>query len=149
MNLFPYKKQFFIASLLDVFEGKAMMQPLLVKKQIKAANYSLHSGSEQIRLDNASLQDDSKGKIGLKLGGQVGGPTQAIAVEGNFAYMGVGMRLIILDVTNPAHIRQVGSTLLMNGFVICIAISKKIAYVTSGGAGLYVVNISNPMDGKE
>ncbi len=34
--------------------------------------------------------------------GQVGGRTNAVAVQGNYAYIGEGPRLTILDITDPA-----------------------------------------------
>jgi hypothetical protein len=42
--------------------------------------------------------------------GQIGGPTSAVAVQGDYAYVGVGLRLIVLDVSDPAAPVEVGST---------------------------------------
>jgi uncharacterized protein (TIGR03437 family) len=76
--------------------------------------------------------------------GQIGGPTQAVAVQGNYAYVGVGLRLVVLDVSNPAAMREVGATAPFPHFVEGVAVSGKLACVAAGGAGLRVVDISDP-----
>ena len=73
--------------------------------------------------------------------GQIGGPTQAVAVQGNYAYVGVGLRLVVLDVSNPVTPTEVGSTTPFPYFVEDIVVSGTLAYVAAGGAGLRVVNI--------
>lgn len=80
----------------------------------------------------------------LKVVGQVGGPTQAVAVQGNYAYVGVGLRLIVLDISAPTVLREVGAALPFEGFVEDVAVLGSIAYIAAGGAGLYLVDISNP-----
>jgi hypothetical protein len=81
---------------------------------------------------------------GWQVVGQIGGPTQAVAVQGNYAYVGVGLRLIVLDVTNPVTPTEVGSTTPFPYFVEDIAVSGTYAYVAVGGAGLRVVDVSDP-----
>ena len=76
--------------------------------------------------------------------GQIGGPTQAVAVQGNYAYVGVGLRLMMLDVSNPAALREVGASTPFPYFVEDVAIGGKFAYVAAGGGGLRVVDISDP-----
>ncbi len=76
--------------------------------------------------------------------GQIGGPTQAVAVQGNYAYVGVGLRLVVLDVSNPITPSEVGSTTPFPYFVEDIAVSGTLAYVAAGGAGLRVVDVTTP-----
>jgi hypothetical protein len=77
--------------------------------------------------------------------GQVGGPTQGVAVQGHYAYVGVGLRLVTLDISNPADMREVGVTPPFPHFVEDVAVSGTLAYVAAGGSGLRVVDISNPV----
>jgi hypothetical protein len=42
--------------------------------------------------------------------GQVGGSTQAVAVQDNTVYTGVGLKLTVLDVSNPANPTPLGSS---------------------------------------
>jgi len=76
--------------------------------------------------------------------GQIGGATQAVAVQGNHAYVGVGVRLEVLNVSNPHTPTAVGATAPFPHFVQDIVIRGTTAYVAAGGAGLRVVDISDP-----
>jgi hypothetical protein len=42
--------------------------------------------------------------------GQVGGPIQAVAVEGNYAYVAIGPRLTILNIADASTPIEVGAT---------------------------------------
>lgn len=77
--------------------------------------------------------------------GQVGGSTQAVAVQGNYAYVGVGLRLVVLDISDPARLREAASTLPFEYFVQDVTVSGNYAYVAAGGAGLRIIDISNPL----
>ncbi len=51
----------------------------------------------------------------VELVGQIGGRVQAVAVQGGYAYIGVGPRLVVVDVSNPAAPRKVGETGVLPG----------------------------------
>lgn len=76
--------------------------------------------------------------------GQVGGPVSAAEVVGTTAYVGVGLRLVVLDVSDPANPLELGSTAPLPSFVEDIAIQGSLAYVAAGDAGLRVIDVSNP-----
>jgi hypothetical protein len=57
--------------------------------------------------DAAALQQEAQN---VHLVGQIGGHTDAAAVRGDRAFVGVGLRLFILDVRNPARHTVVGQT---------------------------------------
>ncbi len=80
----------------------------------------------------------------LKVVGQNGGATQAVAVQGNYAYVGVGLRLSILDITSLAHPMEIGATEAFEGYIEDVAVVGNTAFVAAGGAGLYIVDISDP-----
>ena len=82
--------------------------------------------------------------FGLKLVGQVGGATEAVAVRGNYAYVGVGLRLVVLDVSKPEQPVEVGATAPFPYFVQSLVLSGNYAYIAAGGAGLRIVDISDP-----
>lgn len=77
--------------------------------------------------------------------GQAGGPAQAVAVQGIYAYLGVGLRMEVMDISNPANPHQVGVTTPFPYFVEGIAVKGTLAYVAAGGAGLRVIDISDPV----
>ncbi len=78
----------------------------------------------------------------LKIVGQIGGSTRAVEVQGNYAYVGVGYRLTILDVTDLNAPREIGVTIPLDGKILDIAVSGSYAYVAAGGGGFYVVDTS-------
>lgn len=80
----------------------------------------------------------------LQIVGQIGGPTQAIAVAGNYAYVGVGSRLTVLDVSIPSSPRESGSSEPFGAAVRNVEVFGNTAYVAAGGVGLYILDISNP-----
>jgi hypothetical protein len=80
----------------------------------------------------------------LKVVGQVGGSIQAVAVSGDYAYIGVGMRVMIVDISNPTGLREIGATQLLEGEVRDIAVDGNFAYVAAAGGGLFSINIAEP-----
>lgn len=54
----------------------------------------------------------------VELIGQIGGTTNAVAIQGSYAYVGVGPRLVILNIANPARPIVVGQTVPLPG--ICV-----------------------------
>ncbi|MBN1139529.1 MAG: hypothetical protein JXM73_23335 [Anaerolineae bacterium] len=91
----------------------------------------------------ARLSDQHQ-PTGWQIVGQVGGPTSAVAVQGDYAYVGVGLRLVVLDVTDPAMPTEAGATIPFPYYVEAIALCGTRAYVAAGGAGLRVVDVSDP-----
>ena len=70
------------------------------------------------------------------------GLINAVAVQGNHAYVGVGPRLVVLDVSDPAAPTVVSQTTVFPGTVQDIYVAGPHAYVVAGG--LRVVDISDP-----
>jgi len=60
--------------------------------------------------------------------GQFGGRSTATAVRGNRAYLGVGPRLVILDVSRPARAALLGQTLPLPGLVRGLALGMGRVY---------------------
>ena len=76
----------------------------------------------------------------VRLVSQIGGPINAVAAQGNYAYIGIGPRLIILDVSDPALPAFVGQSAVLPGIVESIALlgdplagsGKFYAFVATG-----------------
>ena len=83
-------------------------------------------------------------KLDLDLVHQFGGQSFAVAVEGSTAYLGVGPRLIALDITDPNAPRLIGQSDVLPGVVQDIVIANNRAYIAAADAGLLVLDISNP-----
>lgn len=73
-----------------------------------------------------------------------GGEAYAVAIQGNYAYLGLKSVLTVLDVSSPATPKRVGA-LWMPSDVSYLAVSGDYLYVSSWASGLRVVNISDPL----
>ena len=80
----------------------------------------------------------------VELVGQIGGFTWAVAVQGNYAYIGVGPRLVILDVSDPSHPAVVGQTGVLPDVVVGVAVAGSYAYVADWERGLRIIDVSDP-----
>ncbi|GEM_PF-2857804 len=87
--------------------------------------------------------------LGVGLVGQIGGVTYAGAVQGGYAYIGVGPRLVVLNVADPAHPAMVGPTGVLPDVVEGVAVLGSYVYIADGLAGLRVVDISDPPNPSE
>jgi len=87
----------------------------------------------------------------------MGGTTNVVAIQGDYAYLGVGMKLVILDVSNPSKPYRVGQTSNIvlqefQGETKDIYISDNSAYLIinyfdeeAGESGyLWIVDIADP-----
>jgi hypothetical protein len=81
--------------------------------------------------------------VSLEAVGHWGGVCRALAVEGDWAYVGFGASLVVFDVSDPAHPIATGQAIL-EGIVEDVAISGKYVYVVGGWSGVRVVDISSP-----
>lgn len=78
---------------------------------------------------------------------QVGGPASAVAVAGSNVVVGVGPRLVILDVTDPEQPRRIGlSAPILSSLasVVDIQVAGGFAYVAAGRGGLAIYDIRQP-----
>ena len=89
----------------------------------------------------ATLQQQSRN---MQLVGQIGGETRAVAVQGTYAYIGVGPRLVILNISNPSSPSVVGQSSVLPGMVQDVAVAGSYAYVVDESSGLRIINVSNP-----
>jgi hypothetical protein len=65
-------------------------------------------------------------------------------VQGDFAYVGVGPRLAILDVSTPGHPNSAGETEPLPNVVHGVAVEGPHVYIADRDAGLRIVDVSNP-----
>lgn len=79
---------------------------------------------------------------------QYGGLPSAVAVAGGVAYVGMGPRLMTLDVSDPDNPVILGESELLADSIDDIAVVNGIAYLAAGRAGLAVVDATeaaNPL----
>lgn len=61
--------------------------------------------------------------------GQFGGSVSTIATHGNYAYVGQGSRLVIVDISNPAYPVMVGKSDLFNSLVGPVVVNAGYLYI--------------------
>lgn len=79
----------------------------------------------------------------LVLEGQFGGTVTAMATQGNYAFVGIGLRLVILNISDPSTPLFVGETPYFPDQVNDVAVLGNYAFVACD-RGLRVVDITDP-----
>ncbi len=79
----------------------------------------------------------------------VDGPVMALALREDYAYIGVGPRLVVVDVSDPKHLSVLGSTEVLPCKLTDIAVAGDHAFLASGRGGLRVLDFSDPGSPKE
>jgi hypothetical protein len=79
----------------------------------------------------------------LSLLGQIGGSSYAMDVQGNFAYLGVGPRVYVLDISDPSTPKFMGQSGVMPGVVRSVIASGNYVYVAAGKGSLRVLDVSD------
>ncbi|MGD0769947.1 MAG: IPT/TIG domain-containing protein [Tepidisphaeraceae bacterium] len=79
----------------------------------------------------------------MQLLGQLGGAVTAVTVQGNYAYIGEGSSLDVINISNPDAPSFVGG-IPVPAEIDDIAVSGSFAYVADDDGGLQVVNVGNP-----
>jgi hypothetical protein len=71
------------------------------------------------------------------------GPSDAVAVSGDYVFFGSGPSMLIADVSQPAAPQVVGEITLF-GEVKGIEVVADLAFVANGAGGLRVIDVSDP-----
>ena len=84
-------------------------------------------------------------EVDLQIVGQLGGAVSSVALKAPNAYVGIGPRLAVLDLSNRASPQLRGETVWFEDLVQSIAISptSTYAYAAVGRDGLHVIDVSN------
>lgn len=80
----------------------------------------------------------------LSLQGQIGGSSYAVDVQDDFAYLGVGPRVFVLDTPNSSAPKFMGQSAVMPGIVRGVLASGSYVYVADGIGYLRVLDVSDP-----
>jgi hypothetical protein len=83
-------------------------------------------------------------EVEMEIKGQLGGAVRAVAVKGQYAYAGVGPRVVLLSISDPAHpVQAAPPSSLLPDIVEGVAVSSTSAYVyvAARSAGLQVMRV--------
>lgn len=117
-----------------------------LKQNLTYNKYDFRRDSEDYQLDYIHRKrtlPQKNSEYHLEPVGQIGGPTQVVAIEGDHAYVGIGLRVEVLDISDLTNPQQIGSTQMLYGFITDITIADSYAYATIE-KGLWIIDISDP-----
>lgn len=106
-----------------------------------------NSAPATVREASPAPEQDStpaQAPIALETVGQTGGPIQAVALQGDIAYFGAGLRLVLLDVSDPSAPRELGATEPFGWYVEGVAVAGEIVLAATGSAGVQILDVSDP-----
>lgn len=88
-------------------------------------------------------------EVNIELVGQIGGESNALALQGQYIYLGVGPRLVVLDISNPRAPRALGQSEVLPGVVSRVVLINSRAYLTTAQVGdgrgyLLVLSLADP-----
>ena len=94
------------------------------------------------------LVSSVQAEVSITLQGQLGGESRTVDLspDGTLAYLGVGPRLVVLDLSEPGQVRELGKSRVLPEIVEHVVVAGDYAFVAAGMAGLYVLDVSNPAD---
>ena len=132
-----------ILTVLSHRAGDAIETGVSTAKFIENAGLFADQARFQMHSDTSALMTTTDAQ-NVELVGQIGGTTYTVAVQGNYAYIGVGSRLVILNISITTQPTVVGQTGILPGIVENVFIKGNYAYVADGFSGLRIIDVSNP-----
>lgn len=76
--------------------------------------------------------------------GQVGGSVTAVAAKDGLVVTGVGMRLLVFDVSQPSQPTVIGRSQILTNLIKEIVLVENLAYAVVEGEGLAIFDLSDP-----
>lgn len=136
----------FVHSLVSVIRVVLLWVVIAQMAISDAAARSVDSSLSPIAV-NRSLPASSQPQIvppRLELVGQFGGILTAFAVNGEWAYGGVGPRMKVLDISDPEDLSILGETGVLPAMLVDLAVSGRYVYVAMRDYGLRVFDVVDP-----
>jgi hypothetical protein len=85
----------------------------------------------------------AQGAADLELLDQLGGSTQAVAAAGGYVFLGMGPRVLTLDVSNPTHVTVLGRSAPLPAVVTNLKVDGPYVYAIAGG--LHILDAHQPL----
>ncbi|NCF67533.1 MAG: hypothetical protein GWP61_16330, partial [Chloroflexi bacterium] len=117
---------------------------LIVSLLFTAVLTSARAGKAAPMAERVFMPMIARPKLEVHFAGHIGGANRGVAVQGNYAYIGEGPKLTILDIANPAHPVVMGKTLPLPNIVQDVVVTGNYAYVVGVEYTLRVIDIANP-----
>jgi hypothetical protein len=85
-----------------------------------------------------------KMETSMEIVGQAGGALTAKAIAGDLAYLAIGPRLVIVDLSNASTSEVLGQSDLLSGLVDAILLLDQYAYLFINKTGVAILDVSEP-----
>lgn len=95
-------------------------------------------------ISSEGLAASVSAELQLELVKLVGGSTWDIVVNGNLAYMGIGPRLAVVNISQPESPVLVGNIGPLPGVVENIEVLGNYVFLAAGDGGMYVIDAASP-----
>ena len=133
-----------------VMNGAASVQPLnaINHSTLEKENFKLPTG-KAIQLPEVYPKGEEAlglNPMDVEVVSELGGTVSAVAVQGSFAYLGLGLRLVILNIEKPALPLVVGKSGFLPGVVKHIRLAGMYAYAALESGGISIIDIHNPLN---
>ena len=123
----------------------AMVLTLVLLPRVPSTLPATMASKAQWDRDRPVSSSVASASEGVELVGQIGGVSYAVAVQGSYAYLGVGLRLVVLDISNPEEPLVLGRTEVLSYLVEAVAVAGGYAYFADSGNGLRVIDVGDPV----
>ncbi len=135
-------------------KNKLLFIALCISLTLSAIGSPMTANARPLSQTDAPPQDPGS----LQRVGQFGGNVGGIAIQGNYAYVGNGPRLVALDITTPTTPSKIGQSAVVSYTLRSITLAGNYAYAVeevappyynsepSGIGGLRIFNIADPTD---
>lgn len=96
---------------------------------------------------SANAEGETAAEQNWQLTGQVGGTTKALCREGTTLYVGSGLHVLVMDASDPAKLRLLGTSAMLPQFVESLASDGNgMLYACCGEGGLVLLDVSTPAE---
>ncbi len=85
----------------------------------------------------------ARSEVFFELVGQWGGSSYAVETVGDTAYVGIGPRVVVLDISTPAEPVFLGQSPVLPELVMGIAVQGDYVYVAASYGGFHVLDVSD------
>ena len=133
----------FSGSVFQYHQTAEPLKALMTDEDTDSDQRNKPAGMALSAISASEIQTPTGGAENLEFVGHIGGATHSVFVEGDYAYIGEGASLTILDVSVLASPTVVGKTGLFPYFAD-FYVSGSYAYVADWYDGLWVVDVSDP-----
>lgn len=108
------------------------------------------SNSNQVLIENKQFSNEViadeqvSNPLNIELFEQYFGVMSKFSIQGNYAYMGIGSKLHVIDISSPGSPMVVGESEILPDRIIEVVVSGNLSFILTNKLGIYVFSVENP-----